>query len=223
MFDREAKRLCEILLGRENVSPILNIGSSTRRFREVEKPHIDRELFAPLRKAGIEVVHCDLKAAEGVDLVADIYDDAILESLKAQGFRCVLLSNVLEHVRDRESLARRCEDIVGKGGFVLVSAPYSYPYHADPLDTGYRPSPKALARLFTQSICLHAETLSGRTYVEDVLAKGSTLWREALRTALWTLIFFARPRSWASRVHRWFWLFRPYRVSIALFEVKSLV
>ena len=62
MFEAEAIRLREILLAREGVSPLLNLGSSTRAFREIAKPHIERELFAPLAAAGIAVFHSDLKA-----------------------------------------------------------------------------------------------------------------------------------------------------------------
>jgi hypothetical protein len=52
MFDREAARLREILLGQRAVSPLLNLGSSTRAFREVAKPHIHDELFGPLKRPG---------------------------------------------------------------------------------------------------------------------------------------------------------------------------
>ena len=55
--------------------------------------------------------------------------------MKRAGFRCVLLSNLLEHVQDREKLASSCEEIVGTGGLILATVPSSYPYHADPIDT----------------------------------------------------------------------------------------
>jgi hypothetical protein len=221
MFDKEAERLRELLLGLASASPILNIGSSTRAFREIEKPHIDRLLFAPLCAAGIETIHSDLKAADGVDVPGDIFDPSVFARLKALKVGCVLISNVLEHVRDPALLARRCEEIAGPGGYILASVPFSYPYHADPLDSGYRPSPKALAALFSQSDCVACEVVDGRTYAEDVAARGSNLWREALRTLLLTPVFFLRPRSWRSRVHRWLWLRRPYRVSVALLRVRS--
>ncbi|HYJ53336.1 MAG TPA: hypothetical protein VEW04_09190, partial [Allosphingosinicella sp.] len=74
MFEAEAARLCEILLERGDVSPLLNLGSSTGAFRSSAKPHVEARLFAPLREAGVEVVHCDLKEGEGVDVVGDILD-----------------------------------------------------------------------------------------------------------------------------------------------------
>ena len=105
-------------------------------------------MFAPLREAGVKVVHCDLKEDHGVDFAGDILDPEVRHRLKGMGFKCILLSNVLEHVRDRKEVTAACEEIVGRGGFILATVPSSYPYHADPIDTYYRPSPAELAKTF---------------------------------------------------------------------------
>ena len=216
----EAERLAGILRGRSDVSPLLNLGSSTREFRELRKPHIDAKLFAPLRQAGIEVFHSDLKKADGVDLAGDILDPGVRVALKARGFRCVLLSNLLEHVRDRRAVAEACADIVGPGGLILATVPRSYPFHADPIDTGYRPSPAKLAQAFPGTTVLHAEELVGNTYGEAMEARGVPPWRELLGTLGWLLIAPARPKSAWSRAHRWLWYRRPYSVSIVLLKVR---
>jgi SAM-dependent methyltransferase len=220
VFEAEATRLCEILLGRAEVSPLLNLGSSTRDFRQVAKPHIEANLFAPLRRAGVTVFHSDLKAGDGVDLSGDILDPAVREGLKAMGFKCVLLSNLLEHVRDRDAVVAACEEIAGPGGLILATVPSSYPYHADPIDTHYRPSPNALAEAFKRSVTLIAEELAGQTYAEQIRARGARAWQEAVRTILWLPMFFVRPKSVRSRLHRWRWYRRPYRVSIVLMAVR---
>lgn len=221
MFEAEATRLREILLAREGVSPLLNLGSSTRAFRETAKPHIQRDLFSPLAKAGIAVFHSDLKAADGVDLAGDIIDPAVRRALKARGFRAILIANMLEHVRDRDAVIAACEEIVGEGGLILATVPSSFPYHADPIDTLYRPSPAALAAAFTRSAPLLVEEVAGRTYKEEMKARGSGFWTELGRTLGFGLIFFARPKSFAARAHRWLWYRRRYRVSLALVEVSS--
>src|SRR5262249_48186498 len=100
MFEAEAIRLREILLAQGDISPLLNLGSSTGAFRERSKPHIERELFAPLRAAGVDIVHSDLKLAEGVDLAGDIMNPGFRTVLHGRGFRCLLVANMLEHVRD---------------------------------------------------------------------------------------------------------------------------
>ena len=219
MFDSEAVRLREILLAQGTVTPLLNLGSSTRKFREVTQPHIDAELFRPLEEAGVTVVHSDLKQADGVDLAGDILDPAVMSDLKSRGFRCVLISNLLEHVRNREAVAAACEEIVGTGGLILATVPSSFPFHADPIDTYYRPSPPELAALFKRSRVLLNEELITRTYRDDWKARGSVFWKELAKTVGWSLISFARPKSFASRAHRWLWYSRPYRVSIALLSV----
>ncbi len=221
VFEAEAARIRQILLDLPEASPLLNLGSSTRRFRETTKPHIEAELFKPLRVAGIEVVHSDLKAADGVDVAGDILDPEVRRALKARRFRCVLCSNVLEHVRDRAALAAACEELAGPGGHVLATAPSSYPFHADPIDTGFRPTPDELARIFTRSRIVAAEEVSGGTYGDDLRARGIPVWRAAADTVLLGLICFLRPKSFYARAHRWFWFNRPRRASIVLVVVET--
>ena len=222
MFEAEASRLRDILLAQVGVSPLLNLGSSDARFREQARPHIDRLLIAPLRAAGIELVHSDLRPASGVDLPGDILDSAFAARLGAMGFRCVMLSNLLEHVRDPAAVAAACERIVGAGGRILASVPSDFPYHADPIDTFYRPAPAELAALFSRSRPLIVEEVVGETYAERLRARGATVAGELARTLLWCLAFPLRPKSARARLSRWRWFRRPYRVSIALVEVGGL-
>ena len=221
MFEAEAIRLREILLAQGEISPLLNLGSSTRAFREAAKPHIERELFAPLHAAGVKIVHSDLKPADGVDVVGDIMDPAVRAALKAQGFRSLLIANMLEHVANRDAVTAACEEVVGPGGLILATVPSSFPYHADPIDTGYRPRPGELAAAFTGSETLLVEEVRGRTYKEEIAARGSSIWREMARTSGFGLIAFARPKSFRARLSRWRWYRRPYAVSVALVQVRA--
>ena len=220
MLEVEARRLCQILLDRKSVSPLLNLGSSTSAFRRIEQPYVERDLFEPLRRAGIEIVHSDLKAGEGVDVAGDVLDPEVKAALKARGFKCVLAANLLEHVRDREAMASACEEIAGPGGLILATVPSSFPYHADPGDSGYRPSPGALAAAFGRSRALLAEELAGPTYKEELRARGSNFWKAMAATIVRLPVAWARPKSFASSLDRWRWYGRPYRVSIALVRVR---
>jgi hypothetical protein len=221
MFEAEAIRLREILLAQSEISPLLNLGSSTRAFREQARPHIERELFAPLRAAGIEIVHSDLKQADGVDVPGDILDPAVRADLKARGFRSLLIANMLEHVRDRAAVAAACAEIVGPGGLILATVPSSFPYHADPIDTGYRPRPEALAAAFPGCEAVLAAEVWGRTYREEIAARGASVRRELARTLGYGLLGFARPKSFRARLSRWRWYRRPYAVSLALLRVRG--
>lgn len=170
-------RLAE--LPTSGLSPLINLGSSDLHFRTAVQPYIDREIFAPLRARGVTVVHSDLKAAPGVDVVADALSDEGLAALRAVGARAVLCSNMLEHVPDRAALARCCDALVPAGGALIVTAPASYPYHPDPIDTYYRIGPEALAReLFPGFECVRADVVAGPGYGRDLLRRPWLLVRE---------------------------------------------
>jgi SAM-dependent methyltransferase len=210
MLEAEAIRIRQILLAEADISPLLDLGSSTRAFRTVAKPHIERELFAPLRAAGVAVVHCDGKAGDGIDVVADIFDPA----LRGRGFKALLCANVLEHVRDPVAAAAACEEIVVPGGLILATVPSSYPYHADPIDSGFRPGPAALAALFARSFPVRVEEVECGTYRDRI----ASLPAELAHTLL--PLFLLRPRSLRARLDRWRWYRRPYRVAIALVRTR---
>src|SRR5437868_10497827 len=150
MFQAEAEWLYNLLRlnSPEDLSPVLNIGGSTREFREKQQPWTEHYIFAPLKARGIRVVHLDNREGDGIDLHADILSPAELPHIKAISPKSVLCCNILEHVHDPAALARACTEIVGPGGLIFVTVPFSYPHHRDPIDTMYRPSPEQLAALF---------------------------------------------------------------------------
>src|SRR5574342_511197 len=77
---------------------VLNLGSGSRRFREVSKPYIDREIFEPLVRRGARVVHADLRAGEGIDVSGDLFDPAVQARLRELRPQVVLACNILEHL-----------------------------------------------------------------------------------------------------------------------------
>lgn len=213
MLEAEARwlraRLAE--LADEEVSPLLNLGSSDLEFRTVVQPWIDREVFAPLRARGAAVVHADLKARPGVDIAADALADDGLGRLQAAGARTILCCNMLEHVRDRAALARRLAALVPAGGALIVTVPASYPYHPDPIDTYYRPGPEDMSQeLFPELRCVRAEVVDGPTYAPELLRRPWLLARD-----LGKLPGLSRsPCGLAGSRLRWLW--RPYQVSCAV-------
>src|SRR6266498_2059261 len=76
MFLEEAQWIGNILgrYERAQISPMLNMGSGTRYFRMIVQPHIDRHIFEELSKRSIDVVHCDMKMEDGVDIAGDMFD-----------------------------------------------------------------------------------------------------------------------------------------------------
>src|SRR5690348_4655662 len=118
MFETEAVWLEDLLNERapEELSPLLNVGSSTLYFRETEQPWTERHLFAPLRARGVKIIHLDSRDGEGIDIRADILSDADLPRIRTLAVKSILCCNILEHVRDPKTLAARCIEIVGPGG-----------------------------------------------------------------------------------------------------------
>lgn len=170
MLDREAVWFGEQLRLRSDAElfPLLNIGSQTLSFRTVEQPFIDGHLFAPLRARGGRVVHTDLQAAEGVDVVGDLTDPAFQGRLRGERFRSVICSNLLEHVPNREEVARIVVEVLEPGGFLFLSCPYRYPYHPDPIDTLYRPTPSELAAIHPNTRVVDEAVLKCGTYSREL-------------------------------------------------------
>jgi hypothetical protein len=217
VFAAEARWLCERLAAYppERLSPLLNLGSSTREVRERVQPWIEEELFRPLAARGVAVVHVDQRAAPGVDIVADLTDPADIARLHRLSPRAVVVCNLLEHVADPASLVRHCLELLPGSGLVFVTVPFSYPHHRDPIDTLYRPRPEELAQLFAGARLVEGTILdSGVSYRDEVRARPWLLLRHLARFPV-PFLSFAR---WRRSMTRLYWLFAPYRVTCAVFE-----
>lgn len=130
------------------ISPLLNVGSSTGEFRRTVQPWITQEIFNPLAERGVAVDHLDIKEGEGIDLHGDLMDEAFVNGLSTRGYRSLLCCNLLEHVHDRSLISARLESLVPEGGYLIITVPREFPFHADPIDTMFRPSPEEIAQLF---------------------------------------------------------------------------
>lgn len=220
MFRREATWLAQHLDARsvDELSPVLNIGSSTRRFRQIDQPWIQEELIAPLEARGIRVIHLDFRDGDGIDIRADMLNDSDFERIKALGAKSILCCNILEHVLEPKKLADRCRDLVGPGGLMFVTVPYSYPFHRDPIDTLYRPTPAELAQLFEGARLIHGEIVDvGVSFRDKVKKHPFVLFRQVFRFPFpflgWT--------KWKRSMGKLYWLFHNYEVTGAVFQVLA--
>jgi len=212
MFDREARWIADRLAAypAKQLSPLINVGSSTSEFREQAQPWTERHLFSPLRERGIDIVHLDRRAGPGIDLRADLLDEDDFAQVSAQQYRALLCCNILEHVRDPARLAQRCWDLVIPGGLIVVTVPRSYPRHGDPIDTLYRPTPEEAAGLFPASRVLAAEIIDvGESYRDEVRRRPWILLRHLARLP----VPFIDAAKWTASMTKPYWLFHNYRVS----------
>ncbi|WP_321326647.1 hypothetical protein [uncultured Parasphingorhabdus sp.] len=141
------------------LSPLLEIGSSSLAFRTIAKPHIEQFVHAPLRERGVRIVTTDLRDAEGVEIVGDIFDPDVCAKLQDVQAKSLLLCNLLEHLVDPAAFADACKSFVRPGGYIIVTVPYDYPYHLDPIDTMFRPSPEEIHALFPGTRIVDSEIL----------------------------------------------------------------
>ena len=140
---------------------VLNVGSSSYHFRTKEQPYIHNIIFQPLYDKGVGVIHSDMKDEEGVDLVGDLTDNKFIEKLKEEKIDVVICSNLLEHLSNRSILIDALSQILQQGGVLIITVPYRFPLHKDPIDTMYRPRVDQLKELF-----LGMDMLSGQEVKE---------------------------------------------------------
>jgi hypothetical protein len=216
---REARwlgaRLAE--LDHRTIFPLLNVGSSTHAFRTVRQPWIDRHLFAPARAAGHRVTHVDLKQADGVDVVADIEDRASVAALAQHGCRGVLCTNMLEHVRDIDATCATLWSLVPPGGTLILSGPYRYPIHADPIDNGYRPTAEELASRFPSAVMVAGGVIRDHTFLRYMTLGVRRFFDEVSRV----FTPFRDYPSWKESMRRWGYLHRRFAATGLVLQKRA--
>jgi len=216
MMIQEARWFAEqlALVESPQVFPMCNVGSSTEVFRTKEQPWIDELIFAPLQQAGKMVKHLDIKEAPGVDIVGDFEDPNFLKELAKMQFKSVFCSNLLEHVTERANICKTMLSILPSGGRLFLSVPYKYPYHPDPIDTGFRPSTAELAALFPGTRIVRSAVVGGDTLLWLRRRQPAVLAITLLRC---TLPFY-KPVSWWRNKGYVPWLFQPLKASCVILQ-----
>ncbi len=200
-----------------DISPLLNIGSSDKDFREVEQPWLQEVIFGPQEQRGVRIIHCDIRDGDGIDLKADILTAAGFEAAIEAGVKALLCTNVLEHVEDPQDFADRCKAIVGENGLLFVTVPNSYPRHRDPIDTMFRPDPDEIAALFPDCDVISADIIPTGYYWQQLRKRPLIIFRQIFR-----LPFpFLGWEKWKRSMKRFYWLVRPYRQSCVILRKKS--
>lgn len=129
-----------------NPFPILNIGSSTKEYRTNRQSHIQKNIFNLIPNEAKNVIHLDMKSADGVDLVGDLYDSVFLDEIKKYKVKCILFNNVLMYI-DQEQRKKLCKvlyEILEKDGYLIVTNSFIFPPAPDPVESYYRPNPTKL-------------------------------------------------------------------------------
>jgi hypothetical protein len=156
--------------------PLLDLGSSTASYRMKDQNYIESEIFAPLLDSGHRIIHADLKAAAGVDVVMDFTRQEDRRRLtESTEIGSVLCANMLEHLTIApEESARYLLDLCKPGGYLFVTVPKTLRYHPDPIDNLYRPSADELANIFGDRVRVleRANVQDTLQIVHDVRRRG---------------------------------------------------
>jgi SAM-dependent methyltransferase len=126
---------------------VANLGSSTAMFRQKIQPHIHQYLIDPLQKNGWKVLNVDMKQEDGVDVVGDLTNPAFGKQYKDQ-FALTICTNMLEHVENIPLVVKNLVEVTQSEGHILITVPYKYKIHHDPIDNGFRPTPQQIVDLF---------------------------------------------------------------------------
>lgn len=129
-----------------SVNNVLDVGSSTKKFRTQTQPHIYENVFSPLEEMGLSIYYMDKKNEEGIDYVVDVQNVNVKQI--GQKFDLVICSSLLEHVQEPWKVCSSLTDLTQQGGSLLVTVPGSYRCHLDPIDTMFRPSMEELISMF---------------------------------------------------------------------------
>lgn len=208
----EARWIRDQLAKLPDISPVVELGSSTLEFRTRNQPHIDRLIHAPMRERSVRVIHADYKQENGVDIAGDIFDSAIQQQIKAAGPRTVLCCNMFEHVTDRKGLAEFCAQVVPLGGYLVLTGPHSYPIHHDPIDTYFRPTPEEMSELFPDFEVVAADVVESDTYAQEMLENPRQLPRAVARHLYRLAKIWGGRDAYKANNHRLLWLFRRYKI-----------
>lgn len=172
-------------------SVVLNLGSQTRYFRTKQQPFIQKNIFDILDEKRCKTIHVDMQKATGVDEVGDITDQAFISKLqKLYNPDIIICSNILEHLEDRRLFCKSISSLMKSGSLLLVTGPYEFPYHEDPIDTMFRPTLKELQKEFLNFEYLEGEIVDCGTYLsliwqklnndESIYKKANSFFRNAI-------------------------------------------
>lgn len=126
---------------------VANVGSSTAHFRSCLQPHIHKYVFFPLEQDGWQISHVDMKNEDGVDIVGDVTKDNFKSDFDNR-YSLIICSNLLEHVEDIHLVIENLTAACMINGYILITVPYKYRKHPDPIDNMFRPAPEEIVRLF---------------------------------------------------------------------------
>lgn len=196
---------------------VVNLGSGNIKHLELTKPWVNHNIFSMLKDKKAKIIHVDSSKHPGVDIIRDLRLPNALDFTHAlKKPTLFILANVLEHIpsKSRQTLLNNIYAHMKINDGLLITVPYDYPYHADPIDSMYRPNPEELKKLIP--IIWHdGLVITAGSYRDEFLNRN---YFERLRKLLKPFWPFQSIKKYLGN-HRLLYLFKPYKITI-VFGIK---
>jgi hypothetical protein len=199
------------LVEAKELSPMLNIGSQNAGFQR-QTPWINDNIFTPLKNRGVNIINSDIQNCPGVDLVGDFLDLEFQKSVATKNFKSIVCCNVLEHVNDIDGFVDGLKNVLSPASYLIISCPCKFPYHPDPIDNQFRPTPSELTGLFPKMEIIGSGCIPCETGWEYLFPNKSKILIKLARLAF----PFIRPKGWIETVRMLGWLNQRFSASCAL-------
>jgi hypothetical protein len=184
-------------------------------------PHIEENVFSFLESRGCRVIHSDFQKYSGVEVVCDLTNLKSLqfvETLPAP--RIIVLSNVLEHIPKvcLKKVVSNLRATMSKGDHLIVTVPYRYPYHPDPIDNLFRPSSEELSEIFGNGFdWLERKEIDIGSFKDEFSEMSLKKRLGRFLRLFWPL---QKPKRYFSNMHRLTFLYRKYSSSV-IYGIKN--
>jgi glycosyltransferase involved in cell wall biosynthesis len=195
---------------------VLNFGSQRHSILRYQA-YIEENIYRPVARKHWELLNFDLFPGEGVDISGNILNDDCFFDLLHRKFRAVFALNVLEHLTDRVSICSRIEQLVPNGGYLLVSVPFKYPIHNDPIDNLFRPTPDEVMQLFPSCTLVKSDILIDKSFLYYV-QRNIYL---AVKFILRILTPFYKFSNWKTQVALFPYFFKQFQVTVAVLKKRG--
>ena len=113
---------------------VLDLGAGMAKYKEI------------ITKNTTDYIACDVKKNENIDMVCDVTNLIF----PPESFDTVISTQVFEHVDNPFTVAQEIKKVLKPGGSAIITAPFMFPFHADPKDN-FRFSREGLEEIFKSS------------------------------------------------------------------------
>lgn len=110
---------------------VLDLGAGMAKYKEV------------IKKNATDYIACDVKKNENIDALCDVTN----LNFPTESFDTVISTQVFEHINNPFTVAQEIKKVLKTGGNAIITAPFMFPYHADPKDN-FRFSKEGLEEIF---------------------------------------------------------------------------